>query len=104
MGQYYWVLVMSSWKIALHISEENPKMDYNKNTQGNTQGEKMRQTLRMKRKQRRMRKVNSSRRWANKDDDSDEVEALKEDAYEDEDQKFDTDNVALEDNEEYFEV
>ena len=41
---------------------------------------------------------------ANKDDDSDEVEALKEDAYEDEDQKFDTDNVALEDNEEYFEV
>ena len=32
-------------------------MDYNKNTQGNTQGERMRQTLRMKRKQRRMRKV-----------------------------------------------
>ena len=41
---------------------------------------------------------------ANKDDDSDEVEAVKEDACEDEDQKFDTDNVALEDNEEYFEV
>ena len=38
------------------------------------------------------------------DDDSDEVEAVKEDACEDEDQKFDTDNVALEDNEEYFEV
>jgi len=29
---------------------------------------------------------------------------VKEDACEDEDQKFDTDNVALEDNEEYFEV
>ena len=29
---------------------------------------------------------------------------MKEDACEDEDQKFDTDNVALEDNEEYFEV
>ena len=41
---------------------------------------------------------------ANKDDESDEVEAEKEDADEDEDQKFDTDNVALEDNEEYFEV
>ena len=41
---------------------------------------------------------------ANKDDDSDEVKAEKECADEDEDQKFDTDNVALEDNEEYFEV
>ena len=29
---------------------------------------------------------------------------MKEDACEDKDQKFDTDNVALEDNEEYFEV
>ena len=35
---------------------------------------------------------------ANKDDDSDEVEAEKEDTDEDENQKFDTDNVALEDN------
>ena len=41
---------------------------------------------------------------ANKDDDSDEVEAEKEDTDENKDQKFDTDNVALEDNEEYFEV
>ena len=39
---------------------------------------------------------------ANKDDDSDEVEAEKEGA--DEDQKFDSDNVKLEDNEEYFKV
>ena len=41
---------------------------------------------------------------ANKDDDSDEVEAEKEDTDENKDRKFDTDNVALEDNEEYFEV
>ena len=41
---------------------------------------------------------------ANKDDDSDEVEAEKEDTDENKDQKFDTDNVALEDNEEYFNV
>ena len=38
------------------------------------------------------------------DDDSDDFEAVKEDACENEDQKFDTDNVALEDKEEYFEV
>ena len=38
------------------------------------------------------------------DDDSDEVEAEKEGADEVEDQKFDSDNVKLEDNEEYFEV
>ena len=72
----------------------------------------MRQTMRMY--LRRMRKMNRSRRkifgwkmWknqANKDDDSDEVEAEKEDTDENKDQKFDTDNVALEDNEEYFEV
>ena len=36
------------------------------------------------------------------DDDSDDFEAVKEDACENEDQKFDTDNVSLEDNEEYF--
>ena len=40
---------------------------------------------------------------ANKDDDSDEVEAEKEDTDENKDQKFDTDNVALEVNEEYLE-
>ena len=34
---------------------------------------------------------------ANKDDDSDEVEAEKEDTDENKDQKFDSDNVALED-------
>ena len=38
------------------------------------------------------------------DDDSDDFEAVKEDACENEDQKFDTDNVSLEDNEEYFEA
>ena len=80
-------------------------MDYNKNTQGNTQGGKMRQTMRMY--LRRMTKMNSSRRWGSErflGDDSDEVEAEKEGADEDEDQKFDSDNVKLEDDEEYFKV
>ena len=42
--------------------------------------------------------------WKNQANKDDEVEAEKEDTDENKDQKFDTDNVALEDNEEYFEV
>ena len=42
--------------------------------------------------------------WKNQANKDDEVEAEKEDTDENKDQKFDTDNVALEDNEGYFEV
>ena len=42
--------------------------------------------------------------WKNQANKDDEVEAEKEDTDENKDQKFDTDNVSLEDNEEYFEV
>ena len=42
--------------------------------------------------------------WKHQAKKDDDFEAEKEGADEDEDQKFDSDNVKLEDNEEYFKV